>query len=238
MTPKQQADLDRLMEALKRLPSSDGLMNPYASAKGTYAADSQDEIGETADDIRLHNFRSIVSSLLDAGSNVILCGEAPGYQGARAVGYAFSSEREVQAAHFPFQDCRLLPGAASGERKLYHEPSALYIWRAMARAKAPAILHNAVPLHPHQPGKAYTNRTPTREEVALGHESLSLLIELVQPRLVVAVGKTAERALRDLGVESRTVRHPSYGGASTMLRQLEELGVIGPPPSDPQQSLF
>jgi uracil-DNA glycosylase len=238
LTLDQKAKLDLYIEAVKALPSRDGLMNPYSSRTGSAAPDSQDEIGAEADEIRVHNLRVVMTELLAAGSDVLMCGEAPGHLGARQSGYAFSSEREIASGRFPFQDCRLLAGAAERRRPLREEPSALYMWRAIDRMPKPATFTNACPLHPHQPGSAYTNRTPKRDEVRMGQESLARLIDLVQPRLVIAVGRTAERALKDLGVAATTVRHPSYGGAPVMLQQLEELGVITPAPPSAQQSLF
>ena len=238
MTADQKGRLDALIETLTALPSSDGLMNPYASAMGPAPEAAGGEIGKEADRIRIHNLRRILSALVGAGANVLCCGEAPGHLGARFSGYAFSSEREIIQGRFPFEDCRLLPAAAAGSRPPREEPSALYMWRAMARRDVPAVFHNACPLHPHEPGHPYTNRKPTREEVRLGGPALMQLVDLVQPQRVIAVGRTAERALRDLGIDAVTVRHPSYGGAPLMMRQLEQMGVIDPPPPPPQIGLF
>jgi uracil-DNA glycosylase len=238
LTTEQQAHLDALIAALQAMPSCDGLFSPYASATGSYAADSKDEVGEVADRIRTDNFRKYATALLLAGTDVILCGEAPGWAGCRHSGIAFSDEKRIAAQAFPFTGCELLPLAAAGQRPLLEEQSARIVWGGIERAVRAPLLFNAVQLHPHQPGVALTNRTPKPAEVELGKESLDRLIELVQPRLVVAVGRTAEKALALLGHEAAHVRHPARGGKNDFLRGLEELGVIAPAAPPPQQSLF
>ena len=233
-----ESKLNDFLEMLTRLPSEDGLMNPYASARCPDAPAAFEEVGAEADQLRLNNLENYVRDLVTVGSDVLLCGEAPGYQGCRFSGIAFTSERELVQGEFPLNKCRVMDDLRQGRRPMMKEPSALYVWRALERAPSKAILWNAVQLHPHEPGKPLSNRTPTKEEVELGRESLELLIELVQPRLIVALGKTAERALARIGVDAEGVRHPSYGGAAKMERQLEELGVIGPAPPPVQRSLF
>lgn len=227
MTPEPSAALDRLIEALRAMPSREGLMNPYHSARAPGISAVHEEIGPVADEIRVANLTSYLTTLLEAGSDVVMCGEAPSAVGTRWTGIAFTSEREVAAGAFPLADCALLPGAAAGQRDLMQEASALYVWRAAARARVPPLLWNAVQLHPHPTGDARTNRTPDRDEVAWGQDSLECLLELARPRLVVALGRTAERALADLGVEACYVRHPAHGGSTRMMAMLEELGVVG-----------
>jgi hypothetical protein len=97
-----EAGFNRLARALRSLPSSDSLMNPYASAGGTYAVDSGDEIGRAADLLRLNNLRSYLSALLSRGADVLLVGEAPGHLGARQSGIYFggvglSHDSDLQA---------------------------------------------------------------------------------------------------------------------------------------------
>lgn len=220
------------------MPSSDGLFSPYGSANGSFAKDSRDEVGEEADRIRIHNLRTYLTHLIHAGSDVILCGEAPSYAGCRFSGCAFSDEFRIAAQKFPFSGCELLPGARNRDRELMKERSASIVWDALERSYTMPVLWNSIQLHPHTPGKALTNRTPSREEVELGRESLEALIELVQPRLIVAVGRTAEKALERIGYQAEYVRHPAHGGNRKFVEGLERLGLIkkeGPPA---QRTLF
>jgi uracil-DNA glycosylase len=71
------------------------------------------------------------------------------------------------------------------------------------------ILCNTVPTHPHRPGQALSNRRPTVAEVEAGAPLAMRLVELVQPRTVVAVGRIAESVLPP---GTAYVRHPANAG--------------------------
>jgi uracil-DNA glycosylase len=76
------------------------------------------------------------------------------------------------------------------------------------------VLWNAFAWHPFRPGERYSNRTPTRDELMAGRAVLEAALDAFAATPVVAVGKVAQRALRELGRgPDATVRHPSMGGA-------------------------
>jgi uracil-DNA glycosylase len=85
------------------------------------------------------------------------------------------------------------------------------------------ILWNALPLHPHPMDNVLKNRTPRRDELALGQGALRLLVEAFPHAMVVAVGRKAEAALTAAGITYSGVRHPANGGATTFRDQLEHL---------------
>jgi hypothetical protein len=74
-----------------------------------------------------------------------------------------------------------------------------------------------VPTHPHEPGRPYANRRPTRNEVK---ESAFFLVDVACGRRLIAVGRLAEEV-----TGAPYVRHPSYGGARAFRRDLESLLV-------------
>lgn len=152
---------------------------------------------------------------LDAKPDFILCGEAPGYQGCRHTGIAFTSEYLVLNGSIP----RLPPESnrlTLKERPL-KEPSATMVWdvlRAFNIAER-TLLWNALMLHPHHPGQPRSNRSPTDQELDMGKASLALLKVRFPGAKIIAIGKKAEFILRSMGIPiTGSVRHPANGGAN------------------------
>jgi uracil-DNA glycosylase len=156
---------------------------------------AQAAIGETfnfyRDGERAELRRERLARYLDEreGARYLLVGEAAGYRGARVSGIPFTSERQ-------------LTGGAPAEA------SATIVHRVLAdlELEEDVLLWNLVPTHPHLRGRPWTNRTPTRGEIAAGR---SFLLELARRRRIVPVGRLAHAALG-----GEYVRHPSHGGAA------------------------
>lgn len=117
-------------------------------------------------------------------ATLLLVGEAAGYRGARISGIPFTSER-------------LLTGSGCTEA------TATIVQQALKELGLEVLCWNVVPTHP---GTESSNRRPSRQEV---EDSRPFLAELVQGRLVLAVGRLAERA-----TGAPYLRHPAHGGAA------------------------
>lgn len=155
---------------------------------------------------------------------LILVGEAPGYQGCRYSGIAFTSERLLIEGAIPrIASCQ----ARLTNRHLpFSEPSATIVWKTLFRLGVAerTILWNAVQLHPYRAGECWSNRTPTPDELALGAPALNLLHSAFPGALVVAVGLNAAASLQRLEIPpAATVRHPANGGATRFARDIESL---------------
>jgi hypothetical protein len=152
---------------------------------------------------------------LDCDPAFILVGEAPGYQGCRYSGIAFTSERlllEGAIPRIPIVSKRL-----STRVLPFSEPSATIVWKTLNNLgiAGHTILWNALQLHPHRSDNLWSNRTPTPAELALGAPALHTLIAAFPSATVVAVGKKAEQLMVLMGVTpSACVRHPANGGAT------------------------
>ena len=140
------------------------------------------------------------------GARVLALGEAAGYQGMRWSGIAFTSERDLLRWGRPYRSTSERPEGWS-------EPSGTIVHRVLGDlgAEHDVVLWNTVPHHPHQPGRPLSNRRPTSAEVAAGAVFAERALELLQPRLVVAVGRIAEAVLGD---RAAYVRHPANGGGA------------------------
>ncbi len=191
---------DLFERKLFSVPSNDGLFNPYNSE-----AAGLDRPGAAG--IRRRNLRSYLSSFPERPT-VLLVGEAPGPWGCRFSGIPFTGEAQLVGGTLPFagQQSSLSPTP-------YQEMSGQIVWELMRPHHPGFLLSNSVPLHPHIPGKPLSIRTPKSSEVAAYLGLLQAVVEIVKPRLVVAIGRQAERALGMVGMPSVYVRHPSHGGA-------------------------
>jgi len=165
-----------------------------------YAEAGPDDIPD-APSIRLENLRAYLGER--TGADVVCLGEAGGYQGMRWSGIAFTSERDLLRWGPPYQ--------ATCSARTWSEPSGTIVHKMLAElgAEQRVILWNTVPTHPHRPGEPRSNRRPTVAEVEAGAPLAMRLIELVQPRIVVAVGRIAESVLPP---GTAYVRHPANAG--------------------------
>ena len=122
-------------------------------------------------------------------------------------GIAFTSERDLARWGPPFR-------ATSTTRKGgWSEPSGTIVHGLLEEvgAEQRVILWNTVPTHPHLEGQPLSNRRPTRAEIAAGLLFAERLIDILQPRLLVGVGRIAAETL---GGRAIYVRHPAQSGAT------------------------
>ena len=92
------------------------------------------------------------------------------------------------------------------------ERTAKEVWHWLEKFQRPAFLWNVFPLHPHQPGKPLSNRVHTNAERDATLHFLRDLHNNLRPRLVVALGRDAQRVLTSLNIQHAPIRHPSMGG--------------------------
>ena len=154
----------------------------------------------------------------------ILTGEAPGYQGCRYSGIAFTSERLLSEGAIP--RIPALSGRLSTRRLPFSEPSATIVWKTLYRLGIAerTILWNALQLHPYRPDNLWSNRTPYPSEISLGEPALRILIEAFPSAKIIAVGKKSEGLLREMGIPNAgSVRHPANGGATQFAAGLKDM---------------
>jgi uracil-DNA glycosylase len=195
-----------IVDSVLRIPSS-------VSATNFYLPSSNIPLFQSTDVQRLDQLERHIEATKHG--DLVFVGEAPGWQGARQSGVAFTSPVDV--------------GLGSGT-----EPSSVVVQSLIAATgiTGRVLLWNAFPIHPHEMQKPHTNRPPTKEERDAGLAALKLAIH---DRRVLCIGRTAERSVSAiLGapvLESSTatrsssaisVRHPSHGGSTRFEQQAQQ----------------
>lgn len=154
--------------------------------------------------------------------DAIWIGRDLGYRGGRRTGLALTDDVHVQrhAARWGLSLERSTKGGAIAER------TAAVIWEVLDRIEDRVFLWNVFPLHPHDVDDPFSNRTHNAREREAGQEILRLLVSLLRPRRLVAIGNDAAHAAGRIAsdvVPVVKVRHPSYGGQTQFLCQIDEL---------------
>ncbi len=208
----------------------DNAFNPYTSRCDVHDVDDAPQRRRTM-------LLAVLTVAVTQDVDSIWIGRDLGYRGGRRTGLALTDDAHTQeyaarwGVHFP----RPTRGAILTER------TAAVIWRVLSRINAPIFLWNVFPLHPHEPGKPFSNRAHNHRERRIGEELLSQLVELLGPHRLVAIGNAAASAVYRIGGERRVdhVRHPSYGGQGQFVTQMCEIyGLEFRPPVQPSRSLF
>jgi hypothetical protein len=163
--------------------------------------------------IRLANLQHYLEERREG--DVIAVGEAAGYQGMRWSGIAFTSEFDLLRWGHPYR-------RSSRRPRPWKEPSGTIVHGLLGElaAEQRVILWNTVPTQPHLPGKPLSNRRPTLAEITDGLVYAKRLIEIMQPRLLVGVGRIATQAL---GSRAVYVRHPAQSGATAFRAGMRDI---------------
>ena len=209
-------NIDLAERLVSTLPSGiDGLFNPWKD--------------------RCHNDTLIndpgaklerLAAHLDCDPEFIVCGEAPGYQGCRYSGVAFTSERLLLAGSIP--RLAVPPGRLTMRRLPWSEPSATIVWKNLYRLGIAerTVLWNALQMHPHKPGNPLSNRTPTQDELNIGEPAMRILVEAFPRAKIIAVGQKSEGLLQEMGIHTAgTVRHPANGGATAFALGMQQIAA-------------
>ena len=196
--------------ALKQIESVDAF-NPYQDFCPVYDR-------EDAPEQRSNILRSVLEAAVRQPVDSLWIGRDFGYRGGRRTGLAFTDDDHLteHAKRWGLTvQCPVRRGTA-GER------SAQAVWKVLSRVDAPVFLWNVFPLHPHDPGNPFSNRKHNAQERAWGEEILSLLVRMLEPSTIVAIGNdAASSAGRMFGrYEIRAVRHPSYGGQKIFMDRM------------------
>ncbi len=174
-----------------------------------------------APEIRARVLLDILQVAKKADIDAIWIGRDLGHRGGRRTGLALTDD-------FRFS-VHTRRWGVDGERPtkdpMLRERTATVVWEMLEQIDAHIFLWNVFPIHPFPKGNTYQNRTHSAVERDAGIKLLLRLISLLRPRRLVAIGQDSARVMRTraLGMDVRTVRHPSYGGESLFRREIASL---------------
>ena len=177
--------------------------------------------------------QTMVFSVGNPEADVMLVGEAPGY--------------DEERLHEPF--------VGKAGQKLDD------ILRAMGINRKETYISNIVKFRPAMPNQTTNNRKPTKEEMDSCMPFIEKEVKIVQPKVIVALGGTAAQALLECshpvsrmrgifhqcqGIPLRVTYHPSYilhNEATSEKRKLwedmlEVMSFLEMPISDKQRAFF
>lgn len=184
---------------------------------------------------RRRNLEVFLDAAIGAQVRTMWIARDLGYRGGRRTGVPLTDEVHLGAA-------ATLLGGVSLSRATDGPPmaerTAAVIWRVLGQIGAPVVLWNVFPFHPHEDADPMSNRCHTRMEREETWPLLEALLEMVQPTRVVAIGRDANLALSELGLETSAVRHPSYGGQTEFIDGMYELYGVEREPTTPRQLAF
>lgn len=201
---------DFLKNDIFPFPSTNILWNPYQGESVKLDIPG-------AAKIRQQNLKNYLA-MYSKSPEILLVGEAPGPWGCRFSGIAFTSERQLIEGQLPFK----------GETTSTFDPPVLersgtILWGELLEYFPRFFVWNCIPYHPFIPGEPLSIRTPKKSEVLQFSPILNSLVDILNPKQVVAIGRKAEQGLRQIGIDPIYVRHPSFGGKPAFIKGMETI---------------
>lgn len=204
---------DQILDALEQF-QFENTFNPWFERCAVYD-------GEDAPELRRYYLSELLKRAAGTELDAIWVGRDLGHQGGRRTGLALTDD-----LHFSEH---LKRWGLEPKRPTFGKPvterTASVIWKMLLRVQAPVFLWNVFPLHPYCDGDPFSNRAHNARERKAGVELLTVIIGLLKPKRVIAIGNDAYNALSTTIPEENLykVRHPSYGGQNEFLRAMGTL---------------
>jgi uracil-DNA glycosylase len=203
----------RLLRTLPRMPDT---VNPWR--EWTPGLD----VGAHAPRVRAQNLQRYLERRVGR-ARLLLVAEAPGFRGARWTGVPMTSERILLGGKpaVPPEAVFDGPKVRTSRPELYPggaaEITASIVWPyllGMGLHPDDFVLWNALPAHPHVPGKPLSNRPPRPQELRETAHVLPAFLNLFPGTQAICLGRVASSSMTLLGRPAPMARHPANGGAA------------------------
>lgn len=172
-----------------------------------------------APEIRRANLASLLRAAREQKVASIWIARDLGYRGGRRTGLALTDEFHLPKMASMFGDIDLKRTTVGPSVK---ERTATTIWSVIERIGQPIFLWNAFPFHPHSPDEPMSNRCHKISERRCTSWILKEILDFLKPEQVYSIGVDAQRCLATIGVQTTAFRHPSYGGQTEFIAQVEQ----------------
>lgn len=209
----------------RKCDETDAFVTRIGSLRFQNAFNPYGEICELCDrpdgaQLRRQNLRRVLNAALENGVDSVWIARDLGYRGGRRTGLALTDEVHL-TVHAKLLKSAPLRQATKGPA--VSERTAAIVWRMLLAINTPVFLWNVFPLHPHEPNEPFSNRTHNRAERDACQPLLLWMLQHLNPKRVVAIGRDAKVALNDMNVEAISVRHPSYGGQNEFIGDISTI---------------
>ncbi len=205
--------VESFIEALAGMRLED-VFNPYIDRCEIYDKPN-------APALRRKNLSSFLKAAFAKPVDSIWIARDLGYRGGRRTGLPLTDEVHLPAFSQVFGGLHLhraTIGPPVAER------TAAIVWRMLRCISVPIFLWNVFPFHPYVPGEPLSNRSHSARERHASESFLTDLLDVLQPRRIVAIGGDAHKVVTNLGCsDCYYVRHPSYGGQNAFIASIAEL---------------
>ncbi len=204
---------ETFIDALATMHLKD-VFNPYADRCDVYDKPN-------APALRRENLHTFLMAAHARSIDSIWIARDLGYRGGRRTGLPLTDE-----VHLPTFS-KIFGGLKLHQRN--HRPSSrrtdcCHCLAYAERISVPVFLWNVFPFHPYCPGRPLSNRCHSVRERRACESFLINLLDMLQPRRIVAIGGDAHRVVTALGCsDCYYVRHPSYGGQNAFIAGIAEL---------------
>lgn len=211
----------------------DATFNPYADICRVY-----DKAG--AQQVRQDNLIRVLA-IMRPPIDSLWVGRDLGWRGGRRTGIALTDEANLMVASNHWQ----VELTQATHNEPMREATATTVWSVLAdAADRNTFLWNVFPFHPYSAfadGYGRTNRRHNRAEGEFGARVLTLVVQMLRPKRIVAMGNDAYSVCGKLFPDDEVVkfRHPSYGGTTIFRDQAAAFyGLARLARPSPQECLF
>lgn len=215
--------LNALMEKLKAYPESDTVYNPFKPRQPFFESDTVFNPYNTLQYLNLYQY---LKNHLTSHAEILCIGEASGYKGCRMSGIPFTSGYILANSSIYTQIRNKFQYDSIQNIKENSAKTVYEFFEKNPLSYDKMVLWNIFPFHPHKINEAFTNRTPSKKEIAEGVDYVIDMLNLFQIKVIYCIGNSSFDALSSNEIFKNKLiiklRHPSYGGKTIFLQQLKD----------------